>query len=114
MHYQFLGLLVIFAIGATFGNALLDLLTRPETAQAIHAYSPWLAEHMMTLTIIAMALLFIVIISIPPMLMKKNDGLELIGMGAAAWIQAAMGLVAIVSIGYLAGIGWVAATAIHG
>jgi hypothetical protein len=109
---QALGIMAFLIVGGLAGNSLLSILAQPHVQSAIEGSVPFIAGHATALTYIAVGALALIVVAFPPLILNRErenaviDGAFVkIGIGAAI----SMG---IASVGYLLGIGWIAATAI--
>lgn len=112
---KLIGLMAFFLIGSVLINSLLQVLNEPAVVDVIRDLSPALANNLMETTLAAAVLLALAVIAIPPMVMSKErqmaksngqtgSAFETLGFGTCI-------VVTVVAIGYLLGVGWVAATA---
>lgn len=110
--FQFLGLVMILGAGAFAIRVLNDAMREESFINFLSQYSPWLSSNAISLSYISAVLLMLLLLMIPPMLMKEansgeTDKMELLG---AAGFYLIVGVLGIVSVSYLAGMGWIAAT----
>ena len=112
---QFIGFITIFTLTALAGVLVKTTAADPDFILFVSSYSTWLGSHTITLGWIAVAVILISGITIPPYLMKKemqdgNDRLSAIGTVTASISWVYVFLVDIPAIGYLLGVGWFAAS----
>lgn len=111
----YLGFMFIFIAGSLAIGDVTDAIRSPETLKKLYEISPWLASNVDILYWVSLCILVIFLAMVPVFIMAKGtrneeNGLEILGGGIiylAFWIFVCM---AIISVGYLVGIGWIAAT----
>lgn len=112
---EFLGLITTLVITGLAGALVKGVAADPNFVAAIAAYSPWIAEHSMGLGWMAVALICVGGVAIPPLLLKREslDGSnQLAEVGNAVsfvCIGYAFLFLAIPGVAYLLGMGWFAA-----
>jgi hypothetical protein len=109
---KIIGIMAFLFIGAMLGNQFLTLLTLPEVQAAAEASVPFLAGHMTTFTLVAGAVFAVTVVAIPPVVLsRERDRSETISSFEKIGVAVAI-MAGITSIGYLVGVGWIAATAL--
>ena len=109
---QVLGIMAFLVVGGLVGNSFLSVLAQPNVQSAIEGTMPFIAGHLTTLTFIAGAILALIVLAIPPLILnRERENGEVDGAFVKIGFGAAISL-GIASVGYLLGIGWIAATAI--
>lgn len=70
------GILVIFATGALVMYLIYQSAATPNVIQSLAYISPWLASNAKTLAWVAMGIVLVIAVAIPPMLVmgKSSDG----------------------------------------
>jgi len=109
---QALGFMAFLLVGGMAGNAFLSVLARPNVQSALEASVPFIAGHYTALTLVAGVILGLIIVAIPPLVLNReraNGEFDGVFFEIGCVVAIALG---VVSIGYLSGIGWIAATAI--
>lgn len=109
---QALGIMAFLLVGGMVGNAFLSVLAQREVQSAVEASVPFIAGHFTALTLVAGVILALIVVAIPPLVLNREraNG-EVDGVFVKAGFSAAIAL-GVMSVGYLLGIGWIAATAL--
>ena len=112
---EFIGFVVILVVGSAVINMLLEAIKEPELINAIGEYSPWLASNSEIISVAAFIVLTIIVLMIPIKLKRREvetgtNGMEVIGMGVSFWFEGVIICLGILATGYIAGIGFLAAT----
>lgn len=106
---EIIGLLAFFLIAATAINGILSAIEQPVVQNAVRDAAPFLGDHLTALTLTAGAILALIVVAIPPVIKRRESAsagpgaFEYLGMGVAC-------VLGMISVGYLVGIGVVAAT----
>ena len=108
---QALGIMAFLIVGGLAGNSFLSVLAEPHVQSAIEGSVPFIAGHATTLTYIAAGALALMVVAVPPLILNRERGNGVID---GAFVKLGFGLaisIGVASMGYLLGIGWIAATA---
>lgn len=107
---QVIGIMAFLIIGGLAGNSLVAALAQPDVQDTIESAVPFIAGHLTTLTLVAGAILALIVVAIPPVVLNRDraNG-EITGTFEKLGIAIAIAM-GIASVGYLFGVGWVALT----
>jgi len=113
---EILGFIVILLGGAMVIRVIGESITDPKVVEQIAQSSPFIADHSDVLYWVSTVILTIILLMIPIYLKNKqieslgDGGMALVGRFAMYWIQGVVVCLGIISLGYLLGVGWTAAT----
>ena len=112
---EFIGFITILLSGSLVIGAITNSIKEPSVVQAVSEYSPWIADNIEALSWVAFGVLAFILLMIPLKLKKHEmetgaNGMETVGIGIVGGLQGLTVVLGVLSVSYLAGIGWLAAT----